>query len=349
MIASGAQGAAPGDGTTRHGLGAALCVALQSLAVPLGLLYGGVMAVRRRLYASGALASHVLPVPVVSVGNLSMGGTGKTPLVSWLVARALAAGKRVGVLSRGYGRAPGAALNDEGEMLAARFPGLPQVQDVDRVRGGRRLVAEHAVDWIVLDDGFQHRRLRRDRDLVCLDARKPLSDLRVVPAGSQREFPSALRAAHAIVLTRVDQAPAGTLEAWGSALARRGVAAPVFAARHAPTRLRLRPEGREMPCAALQGRDVVLLSGIARPESFAATARALGARVVAEHRYRDHHRFQAREIERAATRARSADAWLLVTEKDEARLRGCTQARCVLEVDLHFVGAEPGPEALCLA
>src|SRR5690606_2019149 len=125
---------------------------------------------RNAAFDRGLRRARRLPVRVVSIGNLTAGGTGKTPLVVWVCERARALGLVPGVLARGYGRAPGARLNDEGELLAARLPGLPQEQDADRVLAGRRLLARHPVDVVVLDDGFQHRRLERDRDVVCLDA-----------------------------------------------------------------------------------------------------------------------------------------------------------------------------------
>src|SRR5687768_6617186 len=135
------------------------------------------------MFDAGLLRVERAAVPVISVGNLTAGGTGKTRLVHWLVAELRGRGLRPGVLSRGYGRAPGQALNDEGRMLAAAFPGLPQVQEPDRVRGARALVAASGVDVIVMDDGFQHRRLWRDLDVVCLDATSPFGGGACLPAG----------------------------------------------------------------------------------------------------------------------------------------------------------------------
>ncbi|MEZ6019920.1 MAG: tetraacyldisaccharide 4'-kinase [Planctomycetota bacterium] len=144
---------------------------VELLRLPAGLA-AGAAGLRRRLYDRGVLRSHAAGVPVLSVGNIAVGGTGKTPfvvsLVEWLALRGL----RPAVLSRGYGRAAGAQLNDEGLMLAARFPDLLQEQDADRVAGARRLVARGA-QVIVLDDGFQHRRLQRDWDGVLIDASRP--------------------------------------------------------------------------------------------------------------------------------------------------------------------------------
>ncbi|MBL9079698.1 MAG: tetraacyldisaccharide 4'-kinase [Planctomycetes bacterium] len=309
---------------------------------PLGLLYGAVAALRNWTFDAGLRRVHRLPVPVVSVGNLTVGGTGKTPTVAWLCALARAQGRRPGVLARGYGRAPGAALNDEGAMLQRRLPWLLQQQEPDRVAAGRRLVAAGA-DFVVLDDGFQHRRLHRDLDVVCLDAALPFGNGLCLPAGDLREFRSGLRRAGLVLLTR-----AGGLD--GDALAARVVRVrqlagrsdlPVYACEHGPGDVVVEPRGEVLPVAALRGRRVWLLSGIARPESFRATVAALGAEVVGEHRHRDHHRFTPAEVAAAATAARAADALLLTTEKDAARLAGVDVERHVLRIELRFVGAPP--------
>jgi tetraacyldisaccharide 4'-kinase len=168
---------------------------------PLGLAWGAVAGVRNWLFDARLRKVHRLPVPVVSIGNLTVGGTGKTPAVAWLCALAKAHGKRPGVLARGYGRAPGARLNDEGELLQRRMPWLLQEQDPDRVAAGARLVGKGA-DFVVLDDGFQHRRLHRDLDVVCVDATLPFGNGLCLPAGDLREFRSGLRRAGMVLLTR---------------------------------------------------------------------------------------------------------------------------------------------------
>jgi tetraacyldisaccharide 4'-kinase len=317
---------------------------------PVGLAYGAVMAVRNWTFDSHLRRVHRLPVPVVSVGNLTVGGTGKTPAVLWLAQLAHAHGKRPGVLARGYGRAPGDALNDEGVLLQRRLPWLLQEQDPDRVAAGRRLCAA-GCDFVVLDDGFQHRRLHRDIDLVCLDAERPFANGLVLPAGDLREFRSGLRRATIVLLTR-----AGSLDAGDIAQRRARVQRlagktdlPVYACAHTPTAVVREPAGEMLPLANLRGRRTVLLSAIARPAAFAATVRALGAEVAADLRFRDHHRFTAADVERAAASAKSHDAMLLTTEKDQARLSPFAQERFVLRVDLHFLGEEPAPREVGLA
>ena len=310
---------------------------------PLAPLYGLAVSMRNRLYDRGLFAVHRLPVPVLSVGNLTVGGTGKTPLVMWLVERARRQGCRPGVLARGYRRAPGARLNDEGEMLERRFPGLLQVQDADRVRGGQRLV-ELGADLVILDDGFQHRRLHRDRDLVCLDARQPFADGTLLPVGDLREPRSGLRRASMCVITRAAGLTNEELQGrtrWLCEISGREL--PVFATEHRAVDLLIQPEGGSAPVADLRGRRVLLLSGIARPGSFEDTVRNLGAEIVRHLRYPDHHAFRAAELQRAEQLAQKSSAQLLITEKDDARLQG-QLVRVVLRCELTFLGAEPTSE-----
>ncbi|MCU0866386.1 MAG: tetraacyldisaccharide 4'-kinase [Planctomycetes bacterium] len=315
---------------------------------PLGLLYGSVAAVRNWTFAAGLRAVHKLPVPVLSVGNLTVGGTGKTPTTAWLCELARSRGRRPGVLARGYGRAPGAELNDEGLMLQRRLPWLLQEQDPDRVAAGRRLV-ERGADFVVLDDGLQHRRLHRDRDLVCLDAALPFGNGHCLPAGDLREFRGGLRRAGLVLLTRAGGLPADALVARIRRVHQlAGAALPVYATEHAPSGLRRQPDGAELPLSALAGQRVVLLSAIAKPDSFRTTVAELGAEITAEFRHRDHHRFTAAELEQARRAAAAADAWLLTTEKDDARLGAVEFVRHVLQVSLRFLEAPPSPAEVLL-
>ena len=315
---------------------------------PLGLLYGGVAAVRNWTFDAGLRTVHRLPVPVVSVGNLTVGGTGKTPTVAWLVALARSRGRRPGVLARGYGRAAGALLNDEGTMLQGRLPWLLQEQDPDRVAAGKRLVAK-GVDYVVLDDGFQHRRLHRDLDLVCLDAELPFANGHCLPAGDLREFRSGLRRAGLVLLTRAGRLDPTALAARVArirAIADRDIG--IHPCDHGPGDVVVMPGGTSMPLEQLRGRRAFLLSAIARPQSFRASVEGLGVEVAGEQRHRDHHRFTAAEVAFAAAAAARAGAILMTTEKDDARLVGSDVVRHVLRIELRFLGEPPAPTVLSL-
>ena len=309
---------------------------------PFGLLYGAAAALRNWTFDAGLRKVHRLPVPVISIGNLTVGGTGKTPAVAFVCQQAHARGRRPGVLARGYGRAPGQALNDEGLMLQRKLPWLQQEQDPDRVAAGARLVGRN-VDYVVLDDGFQHRRLHRDLDVVCLDAALPFGGGSCLPAGDLREFRSGLRRAGMVLLTRADALAPEDLPLRAARvreLAGRGDL-PVHACRHGPSDVVAQPAGTVLPLHELRGRRAVLLCAIARPQSFRRTVEALGVEVVREFRHRDHHRFTAAEVDTAAQAAAAAGALLLCTEKDDARLLPFAVGRHVLRIDLQFLGEVP--------
>lgn len=300
--------------------------AVELLRLP-AALFAGVARLRGALYDRRWLAVHEVETPVVSVGNLTAGGTGKTPFAVWLTQRFVARGLRPGLLSRGY-RPRGArggdptAPNDEARLLAAALPGVPHVEDPDRVRGAAAL-ERLGVDIIVLDDGFQHRRLGRDLDLVLVDASRPFGlapsapgaapVVACLPRGLLREPPRALSRADTLVLTRADSVPPEALAALRVTLARWAPGVPQALAVHRPTALRaLVGPGRAL--AWLAGREVDLVSGIGNPAAFERTVTSLGA-VVGEHRrFRDHADFGADELTGLGRRP------VLVTAKDAARV-----------------------------
>ena len=315
---------------------------LRAALWPFGLCYRAASAVRNWAFDAGHKRVHRVSVPVLSVGNLTAGGTGKTPTVLWLCERLRARGERPAVLARGYGRANGARLNDEGEMLQRRLPWLLQEQDPDRVAGAQRLVAAGA-SVIVLDDGFQHRRLHRDLDIVCMDARMPFSNGQCLPSGDLREGPSGLRRAGIVLLTRAGSLDATQIDARARRIRQLACddSLPVHACHHAPTDFVSRPDGAVLPLSAIDGRDVVLLTAVARPDSVRSTVEGLGARVVADLRHRDHHRFSKEELAAAARAAEQHGAVVVTTEKDDARIDDGAIARLVLRIGLRFLDGEP--------
>lgn len=319
---------------------------------PLSFVYAGVAALRNGLFDRGIKRVHRIGLPVISVGNLTVGGTGKTPMVSWLVERAQAEGLRPAILARGYGRAPGAELNDEGLLLRQRHPDVPQVQDPDRVAGAQALERRGDVDLVILDDGFQHRRLHRDRDLVLVDARRPLADHRVLPAGDLRELPAGLHRADLVVMTRAEGLDAPALDQRRAGLRRiaRRDDLPVLAAEHAPHGVESRPgTGALAEPGSLRGRRVFLVSSIARPASFEATVERLGAEVVEHRAYRDHHRHDHAALRELARRATELGAELLTTAKDAVKFPDAEDCpHLVLHIGLRFLGAEPDSKQLGL-
>lgn len=311
--------------------------ALELLRLP-AAVFAGLARLRAAGYERGWLASAAAPVPVVSVGNLSAGGTGKTPCVAFLARELQRRGWRPGILSRGY-RAPRGAparANDEARWFDAALEGVEHVQDPDRLAGAYAL-AQRGVDVILLDDGFQHRRLRRDLDLVLIDATRPWglppppaggAPVRAcLPRGLLRESPAALARADALVLTRVDQAEAGALEALRSELARCAPGRPILLASHRAVHLS-GPDGVPLALDELAGREVELVSALGNPEAFQRSVEDLGARVREHHVFPDHHEYTAADLARAGTGGR----WLVTSEKDAVKLAGLR--RC------HVLGTE---------
>ena len=307
------------------------------------LLFGAAARTRGLLYDRGLFRAQRADAAVISVGNLSVGGTGKTPMIAWLARELRARGATVGILSRGYGASDGAP-NDEAVMLAEDLPDVDHVQDRDRVRGAR-LLASRGVDVILVDDGFQHRRLARDVDIVLMDALRPFGlpvpasggePVRAfLPRGLMREPLAALRRADAVVITRAEDAGPATLGRLKELAARWAPGVPVALATHAPVRLRPYVAGAENDAApeSLAGCDVDLFSGIGNPGAFERTVKSLGA-IVHEHRvFPDHYLFSGEDLAGLGTK-RAA----VTTAKDAARLRTASvpapPALRILDVEL---------------
>jgi tetraacyldisaccharide 4'-kinase len=301
----------------------------------LALLFGAAVALRGWLYARGLRRPALAAAPVISVGNLAVGGAGKTPVTLALARRLQARGRVVAVLSRGYGATradarvvsdgravllPAAEGGDEPVLLARRLPGLRVLCGPRRAALARAAVAELGSDALLLDDGLQHRALGRDLEVVVLDAANPVGNGLLLPAGPNREPVAALRRAGLVWLSRVDQAEPAALERW-RARAREATGREPVESRHAPVDVLDGALARSLGLDALRGRTVLLLSGLARPGTCRRTGVGWGGRVAAERRHPDHHRFSAPELQEAFAAAAAAGCQLVVTtEKDAVRL-----------------------------
>lgn len=303
------RAALKGDGGAA---GACLCAAL---AIP-ACLYGGVMMLRRGGYRRQWLASYRAPVPVISIGNLSAGGTGKTPCTIALATRLLARGERVGILLRGYGaRDPG--KSDEARLYRQALPEARVYADPDRVASAQRGAADGCT-VLLLDDGFQHQRLARDLDLVLIDCTNPWSSGWPFPAGLLREWPRALADASAMILTRADQAAPESIHAITETIRRWNPGCPLLQSQHQPTGL-IALDGSRQPLEFLQDRECVALAGIGRPGAFVQTLRHCGARVNAMHAFPDHWDYSTAECSAIALAA--GDLPILTTAKDGVKLQ----------------------------
>lgn len=302
---------------------------------------------RGRAFDVGVLQVHHAPCPVVCVGNLTVGGSGKTPVVAALAAGLAARGESVAILSRGYGgRSDGrsrmidvpdpAVHGDEPAMLATMVPSCRVVVGPDRVESASLAVREGAT-VVLLDDGFQHRRLARDVDIVVVDGTRGFGNGFLLPRGPLREPPSALRRAH-LVLVKDGSGPFRELIAHGIRDLAEGV--PVHDFRLAPRWLTSGDGSRE-PLEAIREHAVAAISGIGNPQGFVAALRGLGARVVAELGFPDHHRYDAGDVRRAEDAARRAGAGVIVTtSKDFTKLQQYVQ-----EVPLLALAVEAEPLA----
>lgn len=288
---------------------------LRALLYVPGKVYGLVMRARRALYEWGILPSAAASVPVISVGNITAGGSGKTPMTAFLANHFLSAGKKPAILLRGYRAAEGAA-SDEAVLYADICPGALVEVGGDRVASAARAVAAGA-EVLLMDDGFQHLRLRRGLDIVLIDATAPWGGGNCLPGGLLREPLSALARVRAVVITRADQVAAEELAALRACVEARAPVAAVFTACHRPVRLREvgGGGGASLSPERLRGREVVVLSGIARPEAFAKTLSSLGAVVVASFTENDHRAFSEETVRGAFGRG----APVVTTEKDWAR------------------------------
>lgn len=291
---------------------------------PVSLLYSLLARAKARCYAGGIFRKRKLPGTVIGVGNLTVGGTGKTPMVLAIAERLAAEGKHAAILTRGYrGSAEagkgGVPQSDEVALLRERLGGKIQLGvGADRYGNGM-VLARHGADWFVLDDGFQHLKLSRDADIVLVDATDPFGGGMVLPAGRLREPLSALRRADIVVITRSVQAPSPALEA----VIRRHTGSPIF---YASTRLesvlRVPRLDVALPQPDWQKARFLAFCGIGNAAAFFEDLRNWGFQVVQQRQFADHHPYTAREaaeLEQAACSC-GADA-LLCTEKDVWNLR----------------------------
>jgi tetraacyldisaccharide 4'-kinase len=298
----------------RRGIGALITrVGLRAAAVP----YGIAVRARNAAFDRGWKDVQRAGVPVVSVGNLTLGGTGKTPAVEFVARVLRERDLRVVVLSRGYGAEQGP--NDEAMVLEENVPDVPHLQGRDRVELARTAVEELEAEVLVLDDGFQHRRLHRDLDVVLIDATRPPATDHLFPGGTLREPASGLKRAGVVVITRCDQADPGPTLDW---LAKWFPGRPIATSVHEPVDL-VREDGDPEPVEALRGRRVGAVSGIGNPAAFRKTLTALGADVVGERVFPDHHGYTRTDVDglRKWAESLSADAVVATTQKDFVKLR----------------------------
>ena len=301
------SGRSKGLKSTLLRLGLRFCEAPYTLAVNL----------RNRRFDRGSAEVVAVEVPVVSVGNLTLGGTGKTPLVEWICRHLRQQDIRVAIVSRGYGAEQG-ERNDEALELELALPDVPHLQNPDRVQAAQIAIEELLMQMVVLDDGFQHRRLRRDLDVVLIDATEPFGHEHVFPRGTLREPLEGLTRADAIVLSRADMVGEAEREKIRERAIKLAPTASWSEVVHAPNNL-INSVGESDPIESLQGCKIAACCAIGNPSGFRHTLETLGAEIVAWREFPDHHRFDRTDVDTLAQWATGAER-VICTRKDLVKL-----------------------------
>ena len=294
----------------------AVNAALRSLLLVFSWPYAMVVGLRNWLYDTGRFRVHRAPVPVISVGNLTTGGTGKTPVTALLCQRLRQLGQHPGIISRGY-RAADADGNDEKKVLRILVPDVPHSQNPDRLQAVARLLnstGSPPVSAIVMDDGLQHRRLHRDLNLILVDATNPFGYGHVLPRGLLRESLAGFQRADAVLVTRCEQVSEQQLEHLEQRIC--GLAAhlrgKIIRIRFEPTGLRSQA-GQRTEIASLNGSAVFLMSGIGNPDAFRKTCALAGLQIAGVQWFPDHHHFTDEDLRQVKLLAREAGAQHVIT------------------------------------
>jgi tetraacyldisaccharide 4'-kinase len=282
--------------------------------------YGLAMRLRNWAFERGWKRTERLPVPVISVGNLTTGGTGKTPFVEYLALWFRQQDRPVAILSRGYGAVQG--CNDEALLLEENLPDVPHLQGPDRVALGRIAIEELDSEVLILDDGFQHRRLSRNLDVVLIDAGCPWGYGYLLPRGLLREPATGLRRAGMIVITRTDQVVPEKLIQIRTQIERVVPAVPVVESVHEPVTL-INAAQESLDIQAVRDKPVAAFCGVGNPAAFQKTLEGLGADLRSFRTFPDHHNYSRQDIDDLRTWARqqATDCFVVTTQKDLVKVR----------------------------
>lgn len=315
----------------------------------LSVLYGIVIFLRNGLWDTGLLPVKSLPRPVVSVGNITWGGVGKSPLVIFLATYLQNKGFKPAILMRGYqGRptavTPGEVNNDEALMMRADLPEVPVGVNKDRVHAAKKVLETRDVDLFLLDDGFQRRAVKRDLNIVVVDATNPFGSGWLIPGGILREPLSALRRADIFVITKTDLVEPGVLPLLSERLRKIQPRALLVTSVHAPVRVDDLFTQQPNSLSVLNGQAVGVVSSIGDPKSFSVMLKKIGAQVQESFQFPDHHWYTVPDIERVVQQCAASRIKVIVTTaKDAVKLRNFSavlqgQVTClVLKIDLQII------------
>ncbi|HUU70784.1 MAG TPA: tetraacyldisaccharide 4'-kinase [Planctomycetota bacterium] len=337
----------------RTGLAAGLIRA--GLAVPEYLLWLPASTAAKYYRLHGPNRPYRAPCPVISVGNITAGGTGKTPMVEWLVRWLKANHRRPAVLSRGY-RATSRTSNDESLLLSSHLGDVPVLTGKDRARSARVALAQKLANVFVLDDGFQHWPMARDLDIVLIDSLLPFGGGHLLPRGLLREPVTALKRAGIVVITRTDLVSDERRCEIRDAVASLNGSVPIVESAHVPVGLVAAEAAQQTPepleISSLPGKGVLLFSGIGNPEGFEKTVASLGCTIAESFRFRDHHRYFDHELTELQKRAERVGCdVVLTTEKDIVKIGRCWNGRVpliALKVEIRITAGEDALAELLL-
>jgi len=326
----------------------------------LSLLYLLIGRCREMVYQYGLLGKSVLPCRAICVGNITVGGTGKTPTVELVCRTLLQKGIRVGIISRGYGRrtstrshldtfvvsdgekifASAQVAGDEPVMLAKRLAHVPVLIGKNRYQAGLKACKKFKIQTVIMDDGFQHLQLARDLNIVVLDGQSPFGNGYGLPVGRLRESPRALKRADIILLTKItdNEQKNRVLQK----IRKYNQTVPVVIGRHTPRDLVSIKRDKRISLEALRGKNIVALSGIGDPSYFLTTLMELGAKVTAHMAFPDHHWYSMDEIRPIEHKVSSGKSWgLVTTEKDAVRISQVPQCPVwILRIDMVLMEGE---------
>lgn len=291
----------------------------------LSLPYGGLMKFRNAAFDVGLKKTQRIEVPVIAIGNVTTGGTGKTPIVATIVKLLQDLGHRPGIVSRGY-RADATGENDEKRVLKKLCPQVPHQQNPDRVAAAKKLLAAEKVDVIVLDDAFQHRRIHRDLNIVLIDATNPFGFGHQLPRGLLRESLRSLRRADLVLVTRANAASEVKLQEIEVKILKHNteLQGKIQRVSFEPTDL-LSANGETFPLSHVQNKQITALTAIGNPEAFISTCRQLSTDIVTSVFFPDHHHYSEKDLEQVQRHAKNAATPLILTTlKDLVKVpNGC--------------------------
>lgn len=302
---------------------------IQKALYPFSKIYGFVVKTRIFFYKKGILKCARLPVPVISVGNITVGGTGKTPVVEYIARYLQAKGKRVAILSRGYAASirqedsftDKNVCNDEYLLFKENIPDVPHLLNKDRTKGGLEAIERFQAECLVLDDGFQHLRLARDLNIVIIDALNPFGYEQIVPCGLLREPLKGIKRADMIILSHVDQCSRDKIVVITNRLREIARHIPVIEIIHKPVCLESAKDTTKLDIDCLRGKMVFAFCAIGNPASFRKSIENLGAGIAGFRVFPDHHVYTPSELQElnAAAQNMKPDA-IVITQKDRVKI-----------------------------